>query len=107
MLVDHMKQGLSFEAFAGVVGVSNKTLYNWVNKYEEFSEAKEKGSSLCRNFWEKLGIRGAAGKLPGFNAAAWIFNMKNRFKWVDRHDVNHTGEMNKIYINIDKEDSEL
>ena len=27
-----------------------------------------------------------------FNAATWIFNMKNRFRWVDRVDTTTKGE---------------
>ena len=87
MLVKHMEEGLSFESFGAKANVSRDTLYTWEKKYEEFAEAKKKGKTKCLEFWESMGRSGAAGKLPGFNAAAWIFNMKNRFMWRDRQDV--------------------
>jgi DNA-binding transcriptional regulator YiaG len=29
MLISHLKDGLSFESFGGVLGVSKQTLYDW------------------------------------------------------------------------------
>lgn len=91
MLLDHMAQGLSFESFAGrdEVAVSKQTLYDWLEKHSEFVDAKGLGTERCRLFWEKLGIAGAAGRLPNYNNAAYIFNIKNRFpaEWRDRHEL--------------------
>lgn len=39
-------------------------------------------------------MAGIVGKIPGFNASVWIFNMKNRFKWRDRHDIEVQGQIN-------------
>jgi hypothetical protein len=83
-LKDLMAQGYSFEAFAGEIGVSYRVIYTWADKHPEFMRAKKEGEAISRRFWERLGIAGAAGKLPGFNPATWIFNMKNRHKWRDR-----------------------
>tara|TARA_R110000744_G_scaffold68266_6_gene138926 strand:- start:2152 stop:2598 length:447 start_codon:yes stop_codon:yes gene_type:complete len=35
--------------------------------------------------WESIGVNGVKGEITGFNATAWIFNMKNRFRadWND------------------------
>ncbi len=89
MLVAHMAQGYSFEAFGADVEniATTSTLYLWAKEHEEFSEAKKKGEKLCRKFWETQGLVGMHTK--GFNATVWIFNMKNRFKWTDRTE--HTG----------------
>jgi hypothetical protein len=85
MLVEHMKQGYSFESFgASPVCVDKVTLYRWVEKHAEFSNAKKRAETECLKFWEKIGIAGALGKIQGFNAASFIFNMKNRFFWRDR-----------------------
>ncbi len=84
MLIDHMKQGYSFESFAGVVAVSRVTIYSWLKKYDEFREAKEVALSLNRLFWEQIGIDAVKGQVPGFNATAYVFNMRNRFNWSDR-----------------------
>ena len=91
MLIAHMSQGLSFESFAGVVKCDKVTIYNWTRISKDFLNAKTRGTEECRLFWEKLGVMGAAGKVRNFNPAAWIFNMKNRFKseWRERQEVEH------------------
>lgn len=93
-LIEHMKQGLSFESFAGVCGVSKETIYTWTEKHPDFLDSKKVGTELSRLFWEKLGIQniinesesqhaiGSSSK--SLNATVWIFNMKNRFGWRDK-----------------------
>lgn len=91
MLIDHMKSGMSFEAFAGhpEVMVNRDTLYQWVKDHPDFSDAKREGSEAARFFLEATGIKGLHGKIPGFNVTAWIFTMKNRCGWRDK--VEHSG----------------
>lgn len=84
MLVDHMNGGLSFESFAGLIGTSRSIIYDWIKAHPEFLDAKRIGEDRCRIFWEKIGLAGTLGKIPGFNATTFIFNMKNRFRWRDR-----------------------
>lgn len=91
MLLQHLSEGLSFEAFAGVVKVNRDTLYQWIKRYSSFKEAKEEGTSQSLLYWEGMGISGTVGKIPGFNTAMWIFNMKNRFRWRDRQEVKNLG----------------
>lgn len=90
-LIVHMASGLSFESFAGEIGVNRDTLYQWAKVHKEFSDAKKTGTERARSFWEKMGIAGAAGEIKNFNCTAWIFNMKNRFReeWSDRQEIEH------------------
>ena len=44
-------------------------------------------------FWEKIGIEGTTGKIPGYNSRSWEFNMKNRFKWSEKIEVESTGNI--------------
>lgn len=94
MLIDHMAEGLSFETFAGVVGVDRDTVFHWVHQHPDFSDAKRKAIMKCQLYWEKLGIQisksttatlnepGKARKqIVKASTGAWIFNMKNRFGW--------------------------
>lgn len=95
LLIEHMKRGLSFETFGSKISKDRKTLYNWVEAHPEFKEAKEIAHLHSQYFWESRGIEGLTER--GFNAAVWIFTMKNRFKWVDveKHiieDSNYTDE---------------
>lgn len=50
---------------------------------EKISAAMRRG----RLTWEKVGIGGAKGEFPSFNAASWIFNMKNRYGWRDKPEA--------------------
>jgi hypothetical protein len=87
-VIKHCAKGLSFECFAAQCHVSKETIYTWTEKHKEFLDAKKKGEAKCQEYWEKLGLAGTVGKLKGFNAAMWIFNMKNRFGWTDKHEIN-------------------
>lgn len=97
LLMEHMKLGYSFECFGAEVLVTEKTLYNWVDKYPDFLQSKRLGEKLCQKWWEKLGRGIVSGKIQG-NAAVYIFNMKNRFNWSDKREVALSGsvEINSI-----------
>jgi len=97
MLIEHMARGYSYESFAAVINVNRDTLYYWEDSFPEFSDAKKKAFDKCLLRWEQIGIAGTIGvksgaeaKLGNFNAGSWIFNMKNRFNWRDKHE--HTGK---------------
>ena len=90
MLIEHMKQGLSIESFAGVVGVNRDTLYQWNKVHPEFSDTLKRGTDLSLLFYEKFGVAIMAGKVDRANVTAWIFNMKNRFKWRDVQPTDQT-----------------
>jgi hypothetical protein len=102
MLLKHMAEGLSYEAFAGLIGVARKSLYNWEKEFPEFLEAKETGLEQGRLYWEKLGrdhILNQSeyqGGSTSLNATIWIFNMKNRFGWRDKQP----GESEVVVNNV-------
>lgn len=82
-LIEHMKAGLSFEAFGAVAHVGRRTLFDWLAAFPDFQAAKEIGESHSLIVWEKEGqaiVKHGGG--PG-SAAVWIFNMRNRFSWRD------------------------
>ncbi len=84
-LLKHMAEGYSIEAFAGSIRVSRETIYAWCDQHPDFADTKRIGFALCQLWWETRGKIGLIDK--SFNSAIWIFNMKNRFSWRDRHDV--------------------
>lgn len=79
-LIELMKQGYTFEAFASDVECSASTLYNWAREHPEFLEAKALGESYSRKFFEGVGLGLMTGRQSG-NIVAWIFMMKNRYGW--------------------------
>lgn len=78
-----MSEGYSIDSFAGKVGVSRVTLYNWFKAHPELAEAKEIGLMKSLLFWEKLGKDGmwTHKEGPNLNPTMWIANMNNRFGW--------------------------
>ena len=61
LLIEHMRKGLSFRAFAAVVQVSRETLYLWKKRHKAFADAKDIGDEQALLFWENMGIAGTVG----------------------------------------------
>lgn len=86
MLIEHLKQGYSFESFAADVDVCKDTLYEWIKAHPEFSDAKKRGTAKSQKWWEKKSIDHLIISKDGdrLDTGNWIFNMRNRFGWRDR-----------------------
>lgn len=93
MLIDHMAQGKSMKSFGPKIGVIEDTLYRWVKEIPQFSESYKIALSHNYSYWEDVGINQAEGKISG-SAAAYIFNMKNRFGWTDKQESHNTTTIN-------------
>ena len=104
MLIDHMAEGLSYESFAGLVGVCKQTIYTWETQHPMFLDAKRRGFEKNRLFWERAGLQGMfmGGKDNPFNATVWVFNMKNRFNWSDKTESVDKSDI-KIELSYAKE----
>lgn len=105
MLIDHMSRGLSFDSFAGVLGVTRATIYNWVKDFPEFLDAKSIGRSKGLLFDEELLTKGAEGKQRGYNIAAHKWKMANMYKWSERQTVDEKSQT--ININLSQDDLDL
>ncbi|MFC0282414.1 hypothetical protein ACFFJB_14740 [Camelimonas abortus] len=73
------REGASKAEMAHALGVSRNTLDNWAEANPEFLSAVKEAVSLAQGWWESEGRKATFGLVPGFNATAFIFNMKNRF----------------------------
>lgn len=82
-----LKKGYSRDVISAHLGISKDTFLQWRKKHPELEKAVEEGLIHSQLWWETLGIRAAQGKVRGFNASAWVFNMKNRFGWRDKTEV--------------------
>jgi hypothetical protein len=118
MLQDHLASGLMYESFAGELSISIETLYAWERDYPEFSEAKKIGWPKGYLHWDKINKAVCSGMKTTLKdgrvidpknipVAIFIFNMKNRFKWRDNHDVNLTTEKKGITINYKEKKKEI
>lgn len=86
---EFLKQGYSATAFAGHIGVSRQTLYNWADERPEFFDALKSGQAAGVHWWEDR-LRDIAEGKDG-NATAAIFALKNRGAddWRDKQEVAH------------------
>ncbi|MGV0817839.1 hypothetical protein [Martelella sp. AMO21009] len=88
-------EGASLTEMAADIGVVRDTIYSWADTHAEFFDALKRASELSQSYWERLGREGTTGKISGFNALSYIFQMKNRFPrdWRDRKEIenNHIG----------------
>lgn len=98
MLLDHMSQGYSFETFAAIIDVVPSTIYLWVEKYPEFSDAKRIGHIKAKLKWETIGNNGIYN-MEGIsiNPTVYRMNMINRFKWKDKAE-----DDKKISLDLEK-----
>jgi hypothetical protein len=87
LLIEHMDTGGSFESFAADLNVCRQTLYDWTEAHPEFLDTKKRAEAKALRYFERLGDDMMKGLIEKGNSTVWIFNMKNRFKWTDRHEI--------------------
>jgi hypothetical protein len=91
------REGASKAEMAAELECARSTFALWEDAHPEFSEAVKDAVAYSQAWWEKQGRNATFGKIEGFNATAFIFNMKNRFPtdWRDKQEVdqNVKGEM--------------
>jgi hypothetical protein len=103
-VVELGREGKSRLQIAATLGKAKSTLQVWEDKYPAFAEAMALAKELEQAWWEDMGQKGLKmGK--NFNATAFIFQMKNRFRsdYRDTHEIENT---NKNYMISDQPLSE-
>ena len=86
------KDGCSDVEIRAAFGISDDLWYRWIAEDEEFSRTYKLSKAACHAKWEEMGRKMAFGQVDG-NPTTWIFNMKNRFNWRDKQDVEHSGQV--------------
>lgn len=97
------KQGCSDVEIRAEFGISGDLWYRWMQEDEEFSSTAKQAKALCNAKWEQMGRKMAFGEVEG-NPTTWIFNMKNRFGWKDKQELEHAGSIN--HTNLTDEEIE-
>jgi transposase len=72
------REGKSKTQIAAAIDVSRVTLGTWGEQHPDFLAALKRARELELAWWENVGQKHMLA--PGFNATAFIFQMKNRFR---------------------------
>ena len=78
-----------------------------IEREQEFSTTVKKASVLCQAWWERQArYHLGHNKNDVFETALWFINMKNRFGWVDKHEIDHgmTDELLEKYKEMSNHD---
>lgn len=108
-IIDYMSDGSSLTAFAADINVVKSTVYEWIKNVPEFKEASDIARQKCQAWWEKQGQVGLfMGKEDGsFSQSTWIFNMKARFGYRDKVEVEQKVDQTiKLAYSLDEEPEE-
>jgi len=105
--IEVMKKGFSKEAVAGHLGISCDTLYQWIKKHKDFSDAISIGQAASQLFWESMAVTHTLHTKNGkqINGQVYNLNMKNRFNWNDKKEVSLESEKGvEIKLNYNYEE---
>lgn len=92
-IIEAMSTGLSAEAAAASIGISNRALHEWQQKHEAFRSAIQEGRQQALLWWELRAQAMAAGA-PG-SAQIVSLGLRNRSRaasgWIDAQRQEHSG----------------
>jgi hypothetical protein len=87
-ILDEMGKGASLVEVACLLKISRDTLYRLCKDDREFGDTIKRGQDLSEAWWTREGRLNLENK--DFSATLWYMNMKNRFGWKDKSEIDHT-----------------
>ena len=85
ILEEMMREGASQIEVMAEIDITEDTFYRWKKENKEFSESVARGKLLSQAWWERMGRVNLEN--TKFNYRGWYMNMKNRFQWTDKIDI--------------------
>jgi hypothetical protein len=101
-VIEYGKQGMSKTEMAVNLGVRKETLYNWMDKHEEFFNAIKAAEDAAETWYAKAFRTMALGGYDKPNATALIFQAKNQLPNVykDRRETHVEGKVGVFEIDF-------
>jgi hypothetical protein len=93
VIMCEMSEGASLTEIKVILGLSNDTYDRFMEEYPEFKDAIKNGVQASESWWLRQGRVNLLDPYQGakFNSTLWYMNMKNRFGWRDKQEVEHSG----------------
>ena len=88
IMINCGKRGGSEVEMRVLLGIGESAFYTLCNDSTQFQRTRKLSRDLCNVWWERRGRDMAIGK--DGNPTVWIFNMKNRFGWRDKQEIEQT-----------------
>ncbi len=103
-VIELMSEGASLVEVSAAIGIDDETIQDWKDpkspRYkEDFSVTINRGLRLSAAWWEGKGRRNLENK--EFQYVGWYMNMKNRFGWKDRQEVEQQSTNTNLNVNQD------
>lgn len=89
MLLEHMADGFTLDAFAGRIRVHRDTLHEWSKVHPEFSDAIKIGKHASQYKWEQKLQECVYDK--GMNVAPVLFSLKTQHGFREVQAIEHSG----------------
>lgn len=86
------KEGMSDVEVCREIDITMKTFNEMYHENEGFKKLVDYGRMLSNAWWMEQGRKNLWNR--EFSTSLWNFNMKNRFGWADKTEVNNTMEDN-------------
>ena len=116
--IEEGRKGKTKTQIAVKIGISRSTLYDWMDKKREFSDAIDIAMTLSQAYWENIQQAKVLGQeeekkegrthfdINKVSERGLEFRLKNGFRedWGDNSKVEHSGNM---IVNLDADDSKL
>lgn len=82
------QDGASAVEIRCILGIGESAWETLIEDDADFRRTVKESKDLCQVWWERQGRKMSCGESEG-NATTWIFNMKNRFGWHDKQQVDN------------------
>jgi hypothetical protein len=87
-ILREMGEGASLVEVYAYLDISDKTLKRLMDDNEDFFRTIKKGIKISESWWQNKGRKSLENK--DFNYTGWYMNMRNRFGWADKKNIDVT-----------------